>query len=170
MVSKNDLLDEAERSLVSERVAAEVPQSVKTLYIDNGEVDIQLLTGIDAATEERIEAIHTHHDHHHHHEEEHDHAHDHFSSFVLEFGAVDGDKLQQQLQTLIAEFEIYRVKGFVDLGDKPMRQVVQGVGKRIDSYFDRPWQSDEPRRTQLVVIGRELNEAALRELLGQAEL
>jgi len=170
VVSKNDMLDESERTLVSERVAAEVPQSVKTLYIDNGEVDIQLLTGIDAATEDRIEAIHTHHDHHHHHDEEHDHAHDHFSSFVLEFGAVDGKKLQQQLQTLIAEFEIYRVKGFVDLGDKPMRQVVQGVGKRIDSYFDRPWQAGEPRATQLVVIGRELNESALREILGQAEL
>ena len=36
---------------------------------------------------------------------------------------------------------------------KPMRQVIQGVGSRIQTYFDRPWKSGESRSSQLVVIG-----------------
>jgi cobalamin biosynthesis protein CobW len=37
-----------------------------------------------------------------------------------------------------------------------MRQVVQAVGGRIEMYFDRLWQADETPRTQLVVIGKGL--------------
>ena len=33
-----------------------------------------------------------------------------------------------------------------------MRLVVQEVGKRIDSYFDRDWQKGETRGSRLVVI------------------
>ncbi len=46
-----------------------------------------------------------------------------------------------------------------------MRLVVQGVGTRFDSYFDRAWRADEARETQLVLIGAELDGAVL-----QAEL
>ncbi|MDB5408109.1 MAG: yjiA 1, partial [Rhodospirillales bacterium] len=33
-------------------------------------------------------------------------------------------------------------------------QVVQGVGGRIQHYFDRPWAAGEVRASRLVVIGR----------------
>ena len=33
-----------------------------------------------------------------------------------------------------------------------MRLVVQGVGQRFDSCFDRAWRRDETRTTQLVLI------------------
>ncbi len=46
-----------------------------------------------------------------------------------------------------------------------MRLVVQGVGQRFDSYFDRAWRADEVRISRLVVIGDHLDAAAL-----QAEL
>ena len=73
--------------------------------------------------------------------------------------------LLDALRTLVQQHEIYRVKGFVALPGAAMRLVVQGVGTRFDSYFDRAWRADEVRATQLVLIGAELDGAAL-----QAEL
>jgi cobalamin biosynthesis protein CobW len=44
-----------------------------------------------------------------------------------------------------------------------MRMVVQGVGDRIENFFDRPWQATEPRQTRLVIIGRALDRAKIEE-------
>jgi cobalamin biosynthesis protein CobW len=38
---------------------------------------------------------------------------------------------------------------------------VQGVGQRFDRHFDRAWQADEPRTSRLVVIGQQLDRAAI---------
>ena len=168
VVSKNDLLTAEERSGVESVVAAKVPNAVKTAYISNGEAQLDMLMGLDAAAEERIDQVHNHHDHHHAHGEEHDHAHDHFDSFVISLGEVDAEKLQQQLQQLLADFNIYRAKGFAALPGKPMRQVLQAVGKRLDVYFDRPWGQDEERKTQLVFIGKGIDKATIQSLLETA--
>ena len=170
VVSKNDLLDEAQRSAVAKTVAARVPASVKTIHIANGEADLEVLLGIEAAAEERIDQVHTHHDHHHDHGAHHDHAHDHFDSYVISIGEVDGEKLQAQLMSLLEKYNIYRAKGFAALPGKPMRQVLQAVGTRLDSHFDRLWAADEARLTQLVFIGKDLDEAVLTDTLKLAEL
>ncbi|NJK30802.1 MAG: cobalamin biosynthesis protein CobW, partial [Acaryochloris sp. SU_5_25] len=49
----------------------------------------------------------------------------------------------------------------VAVPDKPLRLVVHGVGSRLDSFYDRPWQPQEPRQTKLVFIGKELQESAI---------
>lgn len=159
IVSKNDLLDDGERERVRSTVAARVPQAVKTAYISHGDARLDLLMGIESAAEERIDAVHNHHDHHHAHGEHHDHAHDHFDSFVLSMGEVDSGRLSAILRELLERHNIYRIKGFAALPGKPMRQVVQAVGERIDLHFDRLWQADEPRLTQLVFIGKHIDEA-----------
>ncbi len=46
-----------------------------------------------------------------------------------------------------------RIKGFVPVDGRPMRLVVQGVGRRIAHHFDRPWNAGEDRQGRLVVIG-----------------
>jgi len=74
VVSKNDLLSAEQRAQVTDAVTAKVPDAVKTTYISNGEVALDVLMGIEAAAEERIDHIHTHHDHHHDHGEHHEHA------------------------------------------------------------------------------------------------
>lgn len=168
VVSKNDLLDSKQRADVEGIVAKRVPESVKTTYIQNGEASLDAIIGIDAAAEERIDAVHNHHDHHHAHGEHHDHAHDHFDSFVIQLGEVDSDKLQAQVNALVKDFNIFRVKGFAALPGKPMRQVLQAVGKRLDVYFDRPWQAGETRQTSLVFIGKGISEAAVQAELEQA--
>ncbi len=59
----------------------------------------------------------------------------------------------ERVADIIRRHGILRLKGFVDVAGKPMRLVVQAVGPRIDSYFDRPWKEGEARATRLVVIG-----------------
>jgi cobalamin biosynthesis protein CobW len=168
VISKNDLLDTQQRARVDSVVENRLPKSVKTLYIDNGDASLELLFGIGAATEEHIDHVHNHHDAHHEHGHEHSHAEDHFDSFVITLGTVDGDKLQQILQGLIDSKNIFRAKGFAALPNKPMRQVVQAVGKRLNTHFDRLWQADETACTQLVFIGKDINKEEITQALEAA--
>lgn len=168
IVSKSDQLDEAGREAVTARVREQLPDSVKILFVEHGEVDSELLMGLDAATEGRIESIQTHHDRHHEEGEEHSHGHDHFDSCVVRLGTVDSDRLVEGIRRVVAAHPIYRVKGFAATG-KPMRQVVQAVGERVAHYFDRPWEDDEVHETRLVVIGRGLDRDAIQRELCTAE-
>jgi cobalamin biosynthesis protein CobW len=170
IVSKTDLLSDEECQRVKASVEQRVPASVKTLFLDkdtvtNDAVQLEALMGIAAASEENIGQIKNHHDRHHAEGAHHDHAHDHFDSCVITLGEVDGDRLYASLQQLLKEHTIYRAKGFAALPGKPMRQVVQAVGKRLDTHFDRLWRQDEPRQTQLVIIGKGFDPKELREAL-----
>jgi len=169
IVSKNDLLSDAERERVKQVVSAVVPDSVKVIYVNDGEIASDMLMGIDAAAESHIDHVHNHHDHHHEHGAHHDHAHDHFDSFVIKLGEVDSDKLQAILKQLLADNNIYRAKGFAALPGKPMRQVLQAVGERLDVHFDRLWTADEARGTNLVFIGKGIEKADIEAALKQAE-
>ncbi len=168
VVTKNDLLNDAEREQVKSVVDDRVPAEVKTTYISHGEANIEALMGVNAAAEERIDDKHNHHDHHHSHGHKHEHAHDHFDSFVITLGEVDGDKLQSILKELIAKNNIFRAKGFAALPGKPMRQVVQAVGKRLGVHFDRLWLADEERKTSLVFIGRGITKSEIEAALSKA--
>jgi cobalamin biosynthesis protein CobW len=46
-----------------------------------------------------------------------------------------------------------RLKGFAAVKDAPGRLLIQAVGPRLNSYFDRPWRADERRSSEIVVIG-----------------
>lgn len=188
IVGKNDLLDNAQRLQVEKVVSAKVPASVKTIYTrqtaandKNGTgitqgtttqspLSLETIMGIDAASEDNIEAVATHHDHHHHHGEHHEHAHDHFDSFVIKLGEVDSSLLQTIMVSLLETHNIYRAKGFIAMPGKPMRQVVQAVGTRMDVYFDRLWQPAEIRATHLVFIGKNLDKNLITEALAAAQL
>ena len=111
------------------------------------------------AVEDVIDARKTHHD------EEEDHDHDEFESVHVTLDVADRARLVDALIALVQRHEIYRIKGFVALPGAAMRLVVQGVGQRFDSHFDRAWRSGEARATRLVVIGDHLDAAVL-----QAEL
>ena len=38
-----------------------------------------------------------------------------------------------------------------------MRLVLQGVGNRFETFYDRPWQPEEARQTRIVLIGHDLD-------------
>jgi cobalamin biosynthesis protein CobW len=170
VVSKNDLLTDVQRKRVQSVIKTVVPDTVKSINVDNGEVAIDVLIGIEAGAEQHIDHVHNHHDQHHEHGEHHEHVHDHFDSFVISLGQVDADRLQQKVKELIAKYSILRVKGFVAIPGKPMRQVLQAVGGRLDVHFDRHWGENEERATRLVFIGKELPSHELSEYLKQAHV
>ncbi len=58
-----------------------------------------------------------------------------------------------RIERVIREHDVLRLKGFAALAGQPARLLVQAVGPRLNAWFDRPWRTDEARRTGLVVIG-----------------
>jgi len=158
VLNKSDLVDADTLAAVEAQVDAETRPGVKIVRAAHGAVDIGALLGIVAAAEDDLDARPSHHE-----AEGEDHDHDDFDSFVVGGDAVvDPDTLVEALSALIATHDVLRVKGMVAVAGKPMRLVVQAVGPRIQHFFDRPWQPQEARRTQLVVIGQKgLDRAAI---------
>ena len=91
-----------------------------------------------------------------------------YGPVFTEFGPVaDPDALEARLRAAADAHGILRVKGFVDVPGKVMRHVVQGVGRRIERYYDRPWGAGERRQSRLVVIGLSpLDRTAISAALG----
>jgi len=148
LLNKTDLMHDSAIDTVSGELVGRLRQGVRMLKTANGQIDTGILLGIDSAAEDDLDARPSHHDT----EEEHDH--DDFESFEVAVPSeVAPDELIARLDTAIAAHDILRVKGFVHVPGKDMRMIVQGVGARIQSHFDRPWEADEPRATRLVVIG-----------------
>ena len=155
LLTKTDLIDQASLTKVREWLQQELPPGVKVVSCQQGEVETNLLLGFNAAVEDNLDSRHSHHDH----EEEHEHDDEINSVQLIVEQAFEPKTLIEKLQQLVQEQEIYRIKGFVHVPQKPMRMVLQGVGNRFDSFYDRLWFSDEPRQTRLVFIGRKLNSA-----------
>ncbi|WP_347330202.1 cobalamin biosynthesis protein CobW [Marinimicrobium locisalis] len=175
IVTKTDLLNSEQRSEVERIVQNRVPAAVKTLFIDKDTLEedtdqLKALMGVAAASEQTIDLIENHHDRYHKAGAHHDHAHDHFDSCVVTLGEVSSERLAQGLRELLQTYPIYRAKGFAALPGKPMRQVIQAVGQRLDSHFDRLWRQDEVRQTQLVIIGKQLDRALVHATLAKAEM
>ena len=168
IISKADLISKEQLGPIRASIQQKIKPEVKMLEVSNGEIANQLIMGLGHASEDRIEDVHTHHDHHHEHGEDHHHAHDDFNSASITLGEVDADKLLTIVRQLVAAHTIYRVKGFLALPGKPMRQVFQGVGDRVDQYFDRLWQADEQRHSKLVLIGKDLDQSVLKAALSAA--
>ncbi len=170
IISKTDLINAEQLEHIKADINAHTDDSVKVISIEKGEINPELILGLEAASEDHIEALHSHHDDHHQHGKHHHHAHDEFDSVVITMGLVDGNQLLQQLEKVIEAQNIYRAKGFVALANKPMRQVVQAVGLRVDQYFDRLWQVDEIPRTEIVLIGKALDIQQIEIALKSAEI
>ena len=137
-----------------------VPSGVNGLAPD-------VLLGMDAGAEDKVRERHEiHHHHDDAHDQEHSHGHDEFESFALHMGEIaDPDAFLSRINEVICKHDVLRLKGFVAVAGKPMRMVVQAVGPRIESYFDRPF-GDDARETRLVIIGLHgLKEQAIREAL-----
>jgi cobalamin biosynthesis protein CobW len=124
---------------VEAAIRAETAPGVKLVHAQHGRIDIGVLLGLERAVEDVIDQRKTHHD------EEEDHDHDAFDSVQVALDVPGRDALLAALRGVVERHEIYRAKGFVALPGVAMRLVVQGVGTRFDSYFDRPWRADEAR-------------------------
>jgi len=128
-------------------IAAESVRPLPVVELIDGVVDPRVILGLGAAAEDDIAARPSHHD------GEDDHEHDDFDSIVVELGEVTAPAdLAARIEMLATEQAILRVKGYAAVAGKPMRLLVQAVGARVRTQYDRPWRAGEARATQLVVI------------------
>ena len=164
ILNKTDLLDDVQSRQVSAGLMAKVRAGTRLVPTRHGAIDIAALLGLGASAEDDMGNRLSHHEM----EGETQHDHDDFVTFIVPLGEVpDRDTLLRRIGSTIAAHDILRLKGFVDIKGAPARLLVQAVGPRLNSYFDRPWRENEARATRLVVIGekhmhRPAIEAALR--------
>jgi cobalamin biosynthesis protein CobW len=163
VLNKCDLLDRPGVERASAAVAEALPRSVKIVTVAGGKVDASALLGLNIGTEADIENRRTHHDN------ELDHDHDDFDSFVVTLSEIENpDVISKNVSSAAEANGVLRIKGFAAVRGKPMRLLVQAVGPRVASHYDRPWNRTERRETRLVVIGlKGLDRDAVRRALGE---
>ena len=169
VLNKTDLVDADAMDGVEHTVRAATARTVKMIRSGEGNTPpSRVLLGLGVGTEADMDARRSHHEMHH--ADGHEHDHDDFESFVVEGPSVaDAKGLLARLRDVIATHDILRLKGFVEVANKPMRLVVQCVGQRVETHFDRDWQAHEPRGSRLVVIGLHgMDENAVREAVAGA--
>jgi cobalamin biosynthesis protein CobW len=167
VMTKRDLLDQKQFEDVQAIISSKIRPNVKTLVANKGVIAADILLGIEAQAENDLANRHSHHeeDHANGHEHEHD---DRIDSVVVEITATHSlETLVSTLKEIIEEHEIYRIKGFINVPDKSMRMVLQGVSTRFESYFDRKWKDNEIRKTSLVIIGDELKHKNLQQIINE---
>jgi cobalamin biosynthesis protein CobW len=126
-----------------------VPRAIKIVATREGRVPASVLLGLSAAAENDLAARPSHHDN----EAEHDH--DDFETFIVEVPEVASpDDLAARAKAIADTHDVLRVKGYAAIGGKPMRLLLQGVGQRVDTRYERAWHPDENRVGRLVVIGQ----------------
>ena len=150
ILNKTDLLEGGEHEAVSLELKQKVRAGTRLVTTRHGQIDVAALLGVGASAEDDLHNRLSHHEM----EGEEQHDHDDFVTFIVSLGAVaDKAALLKRIEATIAAHDILRLKGFVDVQGSPARLLVQAVGPRLNSYFDRPWKAAEKRGTELVVIG-----------------
>ena len=75
------------------------------------------------------------------------------------------ERLEAELQELSEKAKVYRSKGFLWIEGTPRRAVFHGVNNRFTLYWDRLWDREEKRSSQLVFIGKNLDRSQIEESL-----
>jgi len=162
LLTKTDLINQEKMKLVQQKLNQELRDGVKIIACHQGKINSDLLLGFNASVEDNLDSRPSHHD------EEEDHEHDdeiNSIQYILD-EIIDPKILIKQLKQLVKDEEIYRIKGFVNVSNKPMRMVLQGVGDRFDYFYDRLWKNTETRQTKLVFIGKNLTLESISSAIG----
>ena len=162
LLTKPDLAGPEGVAAARARIAAEAPRPLPVVEVAEGAVDPRVILGLGAAAEDDLDARPSHHD------TAHDHDHDDFESIVVALPEQpDAKTLAAKIEALAKQQNILRVKGYAAVTGKPMRLLVQAVGARVRTQFDRPWGSDEIRQGKVVIIAEhdDINIEAIRTAL-----
>ncbi len=164
VLNKADLVSPQEAAELTEALAAQTRPGVRIVPAEHGRIEPSVLLGIGAAAED------DHRPTHHELEGAADHDHDDFVSFALELPpAPSREALLEAIAEVMRSHPLLRIKGFAALEGSAARFVIQATGPRVDGWFDRPWQKQEPRTTRLVLIGlKGLDEEGMEEILRAA--
>jgi G3E family GTPase len=145
-----------------------VKEGARILHSRYGEVPLPLILGVgltqaDLFNSLEIEEKHEHHHEHHHHGHQSHHLdNDGFISLSFESDRPFDVRKFQEFLTEKMPFDVFRAKGILWFNDSPMRHIFQLSGPRYEldasEWFTAP-------NNQLVVIGRNLDTAQIREHL-----
>jgi G3E family GTPase len=103
----------------------------------------------------------------HDHDDGDDHAHHHHGGQLVAVTFTDDAPLVGERVMAVIEAlgdRLVRAKGFVQLAGEPRRGFVERAGIRTSLELREPW-AEAVRRTELVLIGDDLDEAAVRRAL-----
>ncbi|TBX99087.1 CobW family GTP-binding protein [Rhizobium laguerreae] len=99
--------------------------------------------------------------------DEHDHEHDQTIGCVAirDYGAIDPAALNGWLTRLVQEIgaNLFRMKGVLNFAGEARRYVFHGVHMTLEGRPGKIWQPLEARVSEMVFIGRNLDERGLRE-------
>jgi G3E family GTPase len=160
LLNKTDLVTPAELDELERRIRG-MNALAKIYRTRNAELEMDALLGIGAFDLNRALEI----DPEFLNETAHEHDETVSSVAIVESGELDGNKLNEWLGHLLQTQgpDIFRMKGILTIAGEDQRFVFQGVHMLFDGRADRPWKSNEERKNELVFIGRNLDEAQLRE-------
>jgi len=98
-------------------------------------------------------------------EDAHEHDETVGSVAIAESGVLNFERLNTWIGELLRNQgpDIFRMKGILNIEGEDNRFVFQGVHMLFDGRADRPWKPNETRKNELVFIGRNLDEAQLKE-------
>jgi G3E family GTPase len=160
LLNKTDLVTSEKLDQLEQRIRS-MNALAKIYRTQNAELDMDALLGVKAFDLERALEI----DPQFLNEEAHEHDESVYSVALVESGALDWEKLTNWLGNLLQTRgpDIFRMKGILNIAGEENRLVFQGVHMIFDGKPDRPWKPGETRKNELVFIGRNLDEAQLRE-------
>jgi len=160
LLNKTDLVSELDLSALESRIRA-MNAMAQVYRTRDAAVEMDTILGVNAFDLNRALEV----DPEFLEEDAHEHDDTVGSLALVEAGELDGEKLNAWLGELlrIQGPDIFRMKGILNIAGEDQRFVFQGVHMLFDGRADRPWKPDETRKNELVFIGRNLNEAQLRE-------
>ena len=132
VISKSDQVDEAALGAVEAVLEREARPATRRLRSTGSGLPASVLLGLDAEAEANMAGRDSHHDGEH---EPHDH--DDFDSFVVDgpqFGTVD--EARGRIERILNAPGVLRVKGRVGIEGRSAPLVVQGVGNRLETFFE----------------------------------
>ena len=160
LLNKTDLVNPQELDELESKIKA-MNGMAKIYRTQNSELGMDALLGVQAFDLDRALEI----DPEFLNEDAHEHDETVRSFAIVESGELDGQKLNNWLSDLLQTkgVDIFRMKGILNVAGEDERFVFQGVHMLFDGQPDRPWKEGETRKNELVFIGRNLDEAELRE-------
>ncbi|MBV9999348.1 MAG: GTP-binding protein [Verrucomicrobia bacterium] len=79
----------------------------------------------------------------------------------------DLSRLEEVLNAISEKSRVFRSKGILWIEGTPRRAVFHGVNNRFTIYWDRLWEKQETRSSQLVFIGKDLEVDGIRQDLAR---
>jgi G3E family GTPase len=160
LLNKVDLVTTEELDLLEKRIH-QINAMAKIYRTQNSDVDLDCVLGINAFNLDRALEI----DPQFLGEDAHEHDETVGSIALVAQGSIDVNKLNTWIGELLRTQgqDIFRMKGILNIAGDDRRFVFQGVHMIFDGRFDRSWKATEAHKNELVFIGRNLDETALKK-------